>query len=148
MLFGLAASDEGRWFPFFTSQVGENGTVAYDDPKPDALRVCIRPLGPFFEERNKARKRRSEFVLNPTTRTMERVTYVPDLKAEEQQAESDDAWDYAIMGVRDAQGNAVEFSRADKLEHMKHPVFARFVGRCLQLIASDEAVTEEALRKN
>lgn len=149
MLFGLQATpDEGEWFPFFTSRINERGEVEYDEPKPDALRVGIRSLVPFFEQRAAARKKKYEFALNPQTRAMERVGYYPDPTPEEAKQEQEDAWDYAITGVKDATGADVPFSREDKIAHMAHPVFSRFVSRCMQLRASAAAKAQETTQKN
>lgn len=66
---------EGEWFRFFESRINERGETVYDDPKPDADRVCIRRIMPLIEERLAKRKQKFEWVLNPSTRSMERGSY-------------------------------------------------------------------------
>jgi hypothetical protein len=148
MLFDLTPLDEGEWFPFFTSRINEKGDVEYDEPKASANRVRIRPLEPFFEKRRAGRKRKFEFVLNPQTRLMDRVGYYPDQSPEELKQEREDTWDYCITGVVDAAGNTLPFSKEDKIAHMDHPVFNRFVARCLQLLASARVTAQEESVKN
>jgi hypothetical protein len=108
-------------------------------------------LGPFLEERQSARKRKAEFVLNPKTRGMERVEYTEDLPPEQLKAERDDAWDYIIKdfdNIFDARGEAIPCTRENKLRLMTLPVFDRFVARCIQLLSEQGVKTAEDERKN
>jgi len=144
-------SRDGEWFTFFGSKVNERGETVYDDPLPDAGKIQVRSLMPYFEANSSKKKRKHEFVLNPQTRSMERVTYEVELSPEDSQKERDDAWDYAITGIEnvfDAQGKAVECTRENKLKLMMIPQFNRFVARCLQLLSEAGVKTEEEERKN
>lgn len=148
MLFDLEKIDDGDWFPFFASRVNAKGEVEYDEPKPGANSVRIRPIAPFWETRRATRKKRHEFALNPVTRAMERVAYFEELTPEQDKKENEDAYDYAITGVRDAAGEPIAFDRAAKVEHMAHPVFNRFFWRCQQMLGSARAQGQEDAGKN
>jgi len=144
-------SRDGEWFTFFGSKVNEQGVTTYDDPLPDAGRIQVRSLIPYFEANPPKQKRKSEFVLNPQTRSMERVSFYDEPSVEAAQKERDDAWDYAITGIEnvfDAKGDPVECTRENKLKLMRVPVFNRFVARCLQLLSEAGVKTEEEERKN
>jgi hypothetical protein len=150
MIIDLEARD-GEWFAYFGSKVDEKGGVVYDDPLPDAGRIQIRSLVPYFEANRSKQKRKHEYVLNPQTRQMERVSYFDELSAEAAQKERDDAWDYCITGIEnvfDAQKKAVECTRENKLKLMMIPSFNRFVARCLQILSEAGVKTEEEERKN
>ena len=139
MLFDLDES-QGEWFYFFNSRLDPiTGEAIYDDPVTDA-RVRVRSIAPFFEERMAKRKREAQFVLNPQTRSMERVTYIKELTPDEANKQLDDAWDYAITdfeGFKDAKTKKeLKCDRETKLKLMKNPVFDRFVARCFQVLAS------------
>jgi len=143
---------QGEWFEFFSSRVDPStGETIYDDPAKDA-RVKIRSMGAFFEGRMAKRKKEVERVLNPKSRAMERLVYVPELSFEDEMAERDDAWDYAIVdfeGFKDSNTKEVLVcDRETKLKLMKNPVFDRFVGRCLQIISSSGVQEKEDLEKN
>lgn len=140
----------GEWFSFFKSGLVD-GKVVYEDPEPDAGRVCVRSLVPFFEQHQAKRKRKVEHVLNPKTGAMERIPYFDEPSVEEARKERDDAWDYVITGLEnifDTKGEPVECTRENKLKLMSIPVFDRFIARCLQLLAESGVKTEEAERKN
>jgi hypothetical protein len=142
---------EGEWFPFFESKLNERGEVVYSDPVPDAGRVCVRSLVPFFEDLHAKRKRRFDFVLNPQTRSMERVGYFEEATQDQAKKERDDAWDYSITGLEgffDKSGNAIECTRENKLRLMSLPVFDRFIARCLQLLSESGVRASEEARKN
>lgn len=151
MLFDLDDT-QGEWFQFFSSQVDPNtGDVIYDDSVPDA-RVQIRPIAPFVEERMANRKREVQFVLNPKTRQMERIAYVPELSYDEAKRERDDTWDYVITGLegfKDAKtGKVLPCDRETKLKLMKNPIFDRFIARCLQMQANSGLKEKEEVEKN
>lgn len=142
---------EGEWFSFFKSRIDEKGTVIYDDPEPDAGRICIRNLGPYFEKLQAKRKRKYEFVLNPQTRSMERVGYYDEGTPEQIRKERDDAWDYAIVAwenLYDKHDNPIECTRENKLLLMSLPVFDRFIARCIQMISEHGVKEAEILSKN
>lgn len=150
MLLDIDKTNEGEWFPFFTSKVDEKGEVIYDEPKGDA-KVLIRSIAPIIEERLALRKRKYENVVNPLTRTMERVAFYEDQTAEQAKKERDDVWDYAIMDFKnftDKNGKVIICNRENKLKMMALPLFDRFVARCLFLINSETARSKEAEIKN
>jgi len=143
---------QGEWFDFFSSRVDPStGETIYDEPVKDA-RVKIRSMGTFFEKRMAKRKKEVERVLNPKTRAMERIVFMPELSVEDEMVERDDAWDYAIVdfdGFKDsATKKVLTCDRETKLKLMKNPVFDRFVGRCLQIISSSGIKEKEDLEKN
>ena len=150
MIFDLDAR-EGEWFQFFTSRINSRGEVDYDDPAPDAGRVCVRSLVPYFEERQAKRKKKFEFVLNPNTRAMERVGFYPEQTPEQAREERDDAWDYCIVGLEgifDGKWNEVACTRENKLRLMRLPVFDRFIARCLVLLSESRVKAEQVAEKN
>jgi hypothetical protein len=151
MILDIEKGSEGDWFSFFESSVNEKGEVVYADPKPEAGRVRIRSIAPFIEERQAQRKRKYEFVLNPATRSMERVGYYEDQTPEQTKKDRDDIWDYAIVDIEDftdGKGKPILSTRENKSKLMALPVFDRFIGRCLQLIASADAQAKEDEAKN
>ena len=143
---------QGEWFTFFTSHIDpQSGEPKYDAPDGDA-RVKIRSIGPFVEERMMKRKKVFENVLNPKTRSMERLGYYPELSADEQKAERDDMWDYAILDFEnftDAKtGDEIPCNRDNKLKMMRLPVFDRFVARCQQLLSEAGIKAKADAEKN
>jgi len=151
MFLDLDASS-GEWFNFFSSHIDPvTGEPVYEEPVKDA-RVQIRSIAPFIEERMAKRKKAIEHVYNPKTRSMERMGFFPDLSPEEQKAERDDLWDYAIVALenfKDAKtGKVITCTRENKLALMKLPVFDRFVARCQQLISSAGVKEKEESVKN
>lgn len=150
MIIDFEAND-GEWFTFVMSRIDDQGKVVYDDPLPDAGKVCVRSLVPFFEQRQAGRKKKYEFVHNPSTRAMERVGFIPEQTAEQAREEREDAWDYAIKdfeNFNDKNKVPIPCTRENKLRLMKLPVFDRFIGRCLQMLAEQGVKVEEELRKN
>lgn len=142
---------QGEWFKFFESHINEKGELVYDDPKPDAGRVCIRSLAPFWETIQAKRKKKFEFVLNPSTRSMERVGYFEEQSREDAKKEIDDAWDFAITGLEeffDAKGQSIICNRENKIKLMALPVFDRFIARCLQLLSASGVKVKEEQEKN
>lgn len=151
MIFDIEKGSEGDWFNFFESSINEKGKVVFADPKPDSGKVRIRSIVPFIEERQAQRKKKYEFVLNPDTRSMERVGYYEDQTPEQAKKDRDDIWDYAITDIEDfsdKSGTPILCTRENKAKLMALPVFDRFVGRCLQLIASAGAQAKEDERGN
>ena len=151
MIFDLDVVQQGDYFTFFESTVNERGEVTYLDPKPDAGRVRIRSLTPFIEMSQAGKKRKYEHVLNPSTRSMERISYIEDSTPDQAKKERDDLWDYAITDIEnffDAKGEPILCTRENKIRLMAVPVFDRFVARCLQVLAGAGVKTEEDLRKN
>lgn len=151
MIFDLDKINDGEWFPFFESRINEKGEVEYDEPKEGAGRVCIRDFSTIIEQQVGKRKKKSEFVLNPVTRSMERVTYFEDYPEEQKQRDNDDVWDYTITaweGFYDKNGDVIECTRENKIKLMKLPVFDRFVGRCLQMLSNSRVLIKEEAEKN
>lgn len=147
-----APENQGVWFKYQAPRWDSSkGETIFDPPEEDAAEFCIRSLTTFFAERLKRRKRKSEFILNPATRAMERVSYYPDPTAEEIQKEQEDAWDYLIVGVKNAKwadGTPIECTRADKIKLMKIEQFDLFIGHCLKVLAGSEKEEAEAAEKN
>lgn len=151
MIIDLNARQEGEWFRFFESTVNERGEVEYADPKPDAGKFCIRPIGPVLDEIRAEKKRRFEFVFNPSTRAMERVGYFAEQSPEEARAEIERIWDYAITGIEesfDSKGQAISCTKENKVKLMSIPAFDRFVARCLQLLSVSGVKAKEEAEKN
>jgi len=151
MIFDLEQCNKGEWFPFFESRINEKGKVEYDDPKPDAGRVCIRSISSFLQERIGERKRKYEFVFNPETRAMERVGYYDEIPPAQAKKESDDVWEYAITGLEnftDKSGKPIECTRENIIKLMSIPMFDRFVGRCLQLLSNANVVAKDEADAN
>jgi len=146
------SENQGVWFKFQTSHFDfEQRENVFDPPAPDAAEFCIRSLVPFFSERLKTRKKKSEFIFNPSTRAMERISYYPDPTPEEIQKEQEDAWDYLITGIKNAKwadGKPIECNRADKIKLMKIEQFDLFIGHCLRVLAGSEKSEAEAVEKN
>lgn len=146
--FDLGKGTEGDWFAYFKSHVDQStGEIVYEAPEPDALEFCCRLMGPFFDEKNKGRKKESKMVLNPNTRAMERVSYYPDLPPEEEARQAEDAWDYAIVAVRKS-GVIIECTKEDKLELIKRPMFMRYMKRVFQILSGEAVKQFEAAEKN
>ena len=149
MIFDIDKQNEGEWFTYFKSRVNEKGEIEYDEPEPNAGRVCVRSITPKLEELQASRKRKFEFVFNPATRSMERVGYYEELPPEEVRKRSDDVWDYSITaweGLLNAKGKPIECNRTNKLKLMAIPEFDRFIGRCLQMLG--DAKTKAEAEKN
>ncbi len=143
---------EGEWFQYFGSHIDPNtGQVIFEDPVSDA-RVQVRNIGPFIEERVSKRKKAVEHIFNPKTRDMERISFYVDLSPEEEKKEREDVWDYAITGLENFKNKKtaeeISCTRENKLALMKIPVFDRFIGRCLQLMADSGTKTREDSGKN
>ena len=151
MRFDLDLDGQGDGFKFFTSRVLENGEIVYDEPGPDAATFYIRPMGPKIEELQAARKRRAEFVLNPATKAMERVSFSDESPAQLKQ-DREDTWDYCLTGwddkALDGAGTPIPVTRENKLKLMRLPVFDRFFARCLQLLSAAGVKAQEAAEAN
>ena len=148
----LDAADAGTWFPFFESHVDTvSGVVTYEDPKPDAGRVCIRSIVPIIEEQQARRKMKNEFVLNPKTRSMERISFMEDRRPEEMKADREEAIDYMIVDMEnflDGKGQPIACTKEIKLKLMAIPMFDRFIARCNELLREDGIKSAEEAEKN
>ncbi len=152
MRFDLSGDAQGEWFTFFCSEIKENGDITYLDPEEGAGRVCLRIADVDVIERiqGQTRKKVSEFAYNPKTRAMDRVQYYDQTPTQEKK-ERELIWDHAIQdwkGILDKEGNEIPCTTENKLRLMAIPQFARFVGRCLQLISGANAQLVEAEGKN
>ena len=151
VMFDMEES-KGDWFDFFESRVDlSTGNIIYDDPKPGTGKACFRPSRPLVMERIAKRKKESEFVLNPKTRSMEKVEYYKPLSFEEQQKEQDDMTDFVITGLKDfydAKGKPIECTRENKLKLAKVPVFDRFMARCMEIQMNATIQQAEKAEKN
>jgi hypothetical protein len=139
--------DGGTWFPYFSSRfdVGSKKFV-YDEPLTGAARFCVRASLPFYLERQKLRKHRHEFVLNTSSRSMERVSYLEDQTPEEIDKERADLQDYVVTGIEGAKwsdGREIECTRDNKLKLFKNEEFDRFVGKCLLMLSSLAEASEK-----
>ena len=151
-VFDFDKEEQGDWFTFFASRMEPStGDIVYDVPEEGAAEFRIRSMQPFFEERRKGRKKESKMVVNPTTRAMERVTWWEDLPDDEAQKEADDAWDYAITGIKNAfasPGVPIECTRENKLKLIRMPIFLRFVTRVFMIINDAGVKQKEDSEKN
>ena len=146
-VFDLEKDEQGDWFTFFDSTVDlQTGETRYHDVKEGAAEFRIRSLGEFYTSLEKERKKVHKFVLNPSTRDMERVSFHPDLTAEVIQAEEDDGWDWAITdfkGVKGSGGIDIECTRKNKLKLVKIPRVNRFLMRVFQVMAQADGGPEK-----
>jgi len=131
---------EGVWFPFQNSRVDpDTGKITWDDPilksngEPVAS-MCIRLMGPFYEERMAKRERTTKYVYNTKSRAMDPVSSFKELTMDEARQERDDAIDYAITGITGFRDKAtkkpLECTRANKLIMLKQPAVDRFFAYC------------------
>ena len=151
-VFNLDKEDQGDWFEFFSSTFDPaTGDVVYDKPEKGAAEFRIRSMAPFWEECMKGRKKEHKFVQNPATRAMERVSWPKELPPDEAQKENEDAWDYAITGIKNAfsaPGVPIDCNRENKLKFIDMPVFARFVRHVFEIISEAGVKHREASEKN
>ena len=143
--------DEGSWFTFFKSKVKDDGTVEYDDPSEGAGRVCIRQINDFIADYYEKRKKKSEFVLNPKTRGMERVEYSEDMTPEERKKYQADLWDFAITAWEkffDKKGAEIPCTKENKAKMMKIPMFDRFISKCLKVMGENAVKEASDLTEN
>lgn len=148
----LGAQAEGEWFQFQDSHFDQAvGEWVYDPPATDA-RVRVRRTDPFWKERGAKRERIAEYVHNPKTRSMERISYLKEQTVAEAQQDTDDAIDYAITGLENFKdkrsGKVLVCDRETKLALVRIPAFDRFIGRCLRLLEGAEAKQQEESEKN
>jgi hypothetical protein len=152
MRFDLSGETPGEWFKFFRSEIKENGETVFLEPEAGAGRVRLRIATPEVIESIQAqtRKKVAEFVYNKHTRAMDRWTGY-DQTPEQEKRERELIWDHAIQGwegMLDVNGIEIPCMLENKLKLMNVPQFARFVGRCLQLITGANAGAAEEAEKN
>ena len=140
MKFKLNKSSEGEWFPIFGSEIEADGeTIKYHEPlKDEKGRVCVRIADAETMDviNNLTRKKVAENIYNPKTRQMERITYY-DQTPEQEKKSREMLWDHAIKaweGILDEDGKPIPCTAEMKMKMMSDAVFARFIGRCLQII--------------
>lgn len=150
-MWDLDHLNEGEWFRYFDSRINENGDTVYDEPVVNAERVCLRAADADILDKihKQTRKTVKEWVLNPKTRQMVRGEAY-EQTPEQIKLESALIWDHAIVDweLLDTNGNLIPCIQENKVKLMKHPPFARFVIRCLQLSSSSRAEQEGVAEKN
>ena len=146
----------GEWFPFQTSSVRlTDGETVFDEPVEGIGRVKLRPLTSDIIEQiqRDTTKKIVEHVVNPSTRKMERVTSF-DQTPEQKKKDQTLTWDHIIMEWENKapflnnDGTNIECTTENKMKLMEKPVFARFVGRCLQTISGAVGDAKAAAEKN
>lgn len=155
--FDLEGGSKGEWFSFFESKikgVDENGDpkIEYMEPEKDAARVRIRVAdeNALTEIHKQTRKKDAQFVRNPKTRQMERVTFY-DQTEEQERLERELLWDHCIEeweNVLDTAGKPVPCTKENKLKIMKNPQFARFFFKCCETINDAAEGKKQAASKN
>ena len=150
-IFNLVES-QGDWFDFFESHIDlDSGEIVYDNPIENPGSVCFRPARPFLLERMGKRKKDSKFILNPKTRSMERVEFNQNLSSDEMQKEQEDLIDFTITGFKnlfDTEGNSIECTKENKIKLSGVPVFDRFMARCMELQLNSNINQAEKATKN
>lgn len=149
--FDLESGSKGDWFRFFESKI-EDGKTIYLEPEKDAGRVCVRVADVETLEKIQAqtRTKKAEFVKDKDTRQMVRVPYI-DQTVEQEKKEREMIWDHAIVaweGILDSKGNEIPCTLENKMKLMSNPMFARFMGRCFELITGNAEELKAAAEKN
>lgn len=152
MKFDLSQSSAGEWFQFFGSELRPDGEIKYLEPEKGAGKVCLRIADPETLEiiQSETKKKAVEHVFNPKTRQMERLAYY-EQTPEQEKKEREMIWDFAIKaweGILDTSGQPIPCTLENKMKLMNNPQFARFVGRCLQLISGATEEAQKAKAKN
>lgn len=149
--FDLESGSKGDWFRFFESKVEEGKTI-YLEPEKDAGRVCVRVADAETLEKIQAetRTKKAEFVKDKDTRQLVRVSYIDQTPAQEKK-EREMIWDHAIVdweNIIDSKGNQIPCTLENKMKLMSNPMFARFIGRCFELITGNAEELKVASEKN
>ena len=149
---------DGEIFPYQDSYIDEKGDTVWANPvlnkdtKEPLIKVGIRSMTPFFEERMMNRKKAVEHVYNTKTRAMDRITFYPDQSAEEMIEERDAAYNYAITYLEGFKNKKtkkdVDCTYENKIALMKVPNFSRFFTKCQQILDSTGIQTKEEETKN
>lgn len=148
----LESVDEGEWFFYQDSHFDhEQQDWVFSEPSKTA-KIRVRRMQPFIQKRLQKQKKEAEHILNPKTRSMERITYYKDQTPEEAQKNIDDTWDYVITGLEGFKnkktGKDIECTRENKLKLIEVPAFDRFIAHCLKLLEGSEAKRKEEAEKN
>lgn len=149
--FDLESGSKGDWFRFFESKV-EDGKTIYLEPDADAGRVCVRVADAETLEKIQAetRTKKAEFVKDKDTRQLVRVPYIDQTPTQEKK-EREMIWDHAIVdweNIIDSKGNQIPCTLENKMKLMSNPMFARFIGRCFELITGNAEELKAASEKN
>jgi hypothetical protein len=149
--FDLESGSKGDWFRFFESKVEEGKTI-YSEPEADAGRVCVRVADAETLEKIQAetRTRKSENIWNKDTRQYHHTTYYDQTPTQEKK-EREMIWDHAIVdweNIIDSKGNQISCTLENKMKLMSNPMFARFIGRCFELITGNADDLKAASEKN
>ena len=145
-------SSKGEWFPFRMSHLDQNtGEIVWDAPM-EGVKVQIRSMKAFFEERISKRERITEWKINPKSKANEKHTNFKELSIAEVKAERDDAYDYAIVGLEGFKDKktrkVIECTRENKLALMSKDFFDRFFADCQQTLDTSSVEMEEKVGKN
>jgi hypothetical protein len=145
-------NSKGEWFTFRMSHIDPNtGETVWGEPM-EGVRVQIRSMKPFFEERISKRERITEWKINPKSRANEKHTNFKELTLAEVKAERDDAFDYAIVGFEGFKDKktrqVVACTRENKLALMTKDFFDRFIADCQQQLDSSGVELEKEIEKN
>jgi len=149
--FDLESGSKGDWFRFFESKV-EDGKIIYLEPQEDAGQVCVRiaDVDTLEKIQSQTRTRKEENVWNKDTRQYHHVAYTSQTP-EQEKKEREKIWDHAIVdwkGILDSKGNEIPCTLENKMKLMSNPMFARFMGRCFELITGNAEDLKAAKEKN
>lgn len=157
MRFDLDNSNTGEWFTFFDSEIKADGTIIYAEPEEGAGKVCFRVADPetmdgiYSQTRTTIKEwvwpknDQGKVIGNPV-----RASGYDQTPAQEKK-ERELIWDYAIVdweGLLDKNGQPIPVTLENKLKLMQNQCFARFAGRCLQLVTGAVAEKKAELEKN
>lgn len=141
-------TNEGEWFPFRMSEIDpNNGDIVWSDPI-EGNEVKIRSMKPFFEERISKREKVTIWKVHPKSRAYEPHITFKELSVEEVKAERNDAYDFAITGLKGFKNKTTRepypCTREVKLGLMELDFFDRFFADCQQKIDSCRVEMEKA----
>ena len=149
----LDDSEEGVKFLFFTSWTDPaTGETHFNEPETEAYAI-IRSMQPYFEAADKGRKKVSQLVHDPKTRSMKmsEPQYPPLSQAEELQR-VEGAWDYAIMeigGFRNKRtGEMYPSNRETKLKMLKKPIVITWLNECFNRMGNAGIEVRKAAEGN
>ena len=152
MFLDLNSSKDGTWFQFRMSEIDpNNGDIIWSDPI-EGHEVKIRSMKPFFEERISKREKETIWKVHPKSRAYEPHTQFKELSVEEAKVERDDAFDYAITGLKGFKNKTTReeypCTREVKLGLMAFDFFDRFIADCQQKVDSFQVEMEDKETKN
>jgi hypothetical protein len=152
MFIDLGGGKEGTWFQFRMSEIDpNNGDIIWSEPI-EGHEVKIRSMKPFFEERIAKREKETLWKVHPKSRAYEPHTQFKELTVDQAKEERNDAFDYAITGIKGFKNKTtrVEYpcTREVKLGLMAYDFFDRFFADCQQKVDSLQVEMEEKETKN